>query len=157
MRRWIGPLVFAAVGVAIMVGLAAIEQPIEARIIGATIIEGSTESANGAVRWDIEYLPDEERPDLSRNDATVLISREVVVDAGKVIDVWPLGDGFATVESPVERLSWPDYLLAASLGFLFGFVVRSTLDGYGYVRGDGEPGSKPVVPVGEERGFYWRS
>jgi hypothetical protein len=81
----------------------------------------------------------------------------MIVDADDIIDVWPLGDGLATVESPVERLSWPDYLLAALLGFLLGFVVRSTLDGYGYVRGDGEPGSKPEVPVGEERGFHWRT
>lgn len=141
-----------------MVGLAAVEQPVEARIIGGTLVEGSADSAgNGAVRWDIEYLPDEATPTLSRKVATVLMTREMIVDADGTIDVWPLGDGLATVDSPVSRLSWPDYLLAALLGFLLGFVVRSTLDGYGYVRGDGEPGSKPEVPVGEERGFYWRT
>lgn len=136
-----------------MVGLAAIEQPVEARII-----EGTAESVGtDGSRFDVEYLPDETRPASSRKVAKVLMAREMVVDAEGTIDVWPLGDGLATVESPVARLSWLDYLLAALLGFLLGFVVRATLDGYGYVRGDGEPGSKPEVPVGEERGFYWRT
>jgi hypothetical protein len=153
MRRWIGPLVFSVMAVAIMVGLAAIEQPVEARII-----EGTEELVGtDASRFDIEYLPDEASPALSRKVVTVLIAHGMVVDADGTIDVWPLGDGLATVESPISRLSWPDYLLAALLGFLLGFVVRSTLDGYGYVRGDGEPGSKPEVPVSEERGFYWRT
>jgi hypothetical protein len=153
MRRWIGPLVFAGMGVAIMVGLAAIEQPVEARII-----EGTEELVGtDASRFDVEYFPDEASPALSRKVATVHTTREMIVDADGTIDVWPLGDGLATAESPVARLSGPDYLLAALLGFLLGFVVRSTLDGYGYVRGDGEPGSKPEVPVGEERGFYWRT
>jgi hypothetical protein len=153
MRRWIGPLVFSVMAVAIMVGLAAIEQPVEARII-----EGTEELVGtDASRFDIEYLPDEASPALSRKVATVHTTREMIVHADMTIDVWPLGDGLATVESPVSRLSSPDYLLAALLGFLLGFVVRSTLDGYGYVRGDGEPGSKPEVPVSEERGFYWRT
>lgn len=153
MRRWIGPLAFAVMGVAIMVGLASIEQPVEAKIIGGTEQLVGTDAS----QFDVEYLPDEARPAQSGKTATVLTTREMIVDADGTIDVWPLGDGLATVESPVSRLSWPDYLLAALLGFLLGFVVRSTLDGYGYVRGDGEPGSKPEVPVGEERGFYWRT
>lgn len=153
MRRWIGPLAFAVTAVAFMVGLAAIEQPVEARIIEGT---GELVGTEGS-RFDVEYLPDEARPAQSRRIATVETRGHFLVDADGTIDVWPLGDGLATLESPVSRLSWPDYLLAALLGFLLGFVVRSTLDGYGYVRGDGEPGSKPEVPVGEERGFYWRT
>jgi hypothetical protein len=104
-----------------------------------------------------EYRLDEGNLDSATEVATLLGQGEIIFDADLTIDVWPLGDGFATVESPVSRLSWPDYLLVSMLGFLLGLVVRATLDGYGYVRGTGEPGSKPEVAVGEERGFYWRS
>ena len=50
-----------------------------------------------------------------------------------------------------------DYLLGAGIGLLLGVVMVMTIRGYGYVRGDGEPGSKPHIPVGEEEGFYWRT
>ncbi len=153
MRRWIGPFAFALVGVAIMVALAAIEQPVEARII-----EGTGELiGTDASQFDVEYRPYAGDDGSALEIATVLTRGHFLVDADGTMDVWLLGDGLATMESPVSRLSWPDYVLVASLGFLLGLVVRATLDGYGYVRGDGEPGSKPEVPVGEERGFYWRT
>lgn len=139
-------------GVAIMVALAAIERPVE-----ATIIAGTEELVGtDASRFDVEFRLDE--GDGSATEvATVLTRGEFIVDADGTLDVWLLGDGLATLVPPLSRLSWIDYLVVALLGFALGLVVRSTLDGHGYVRGDGEPGSKPEVPVGEERGFYWRS
>lgn len=65
--------------------------------------------------------------------------------------------GMANLFDPPYMMTTGDYILAAVLGFLLGLVVLGSLRGYGYVRGDGEPGSKPEVPVGEERGFYWRT
>jgi hypothetical protein len=46
MRRWIGPLAFALLGVAIMVALASIEQPVEATIIAAELVGNDG-------RWDV--------------------------------------------------------------------------------------------------------
>jgi hypothetical protein len=133
-----------------MVLWANLQQPVVTNIIESS----ATPDADGLVEVRI-VIPS------PRSEATetrlVRIPPERVDDG--TLEIWwadQIG-GEILLEDPGDQVTTGDYILGAGLGFLLGLVVLGSLRGYGYVRGDGEPGSKPKVPVGEERGFYWRT
>lgn len=126
-----------------------LQQPVMAHIVEAS----ATPSSEGFVEVRIVFPS---RLNEGSEYRRVQIPEAQLVDATIPI-WWADGDGEEILlEDPRLDLAG-HYAFAGGLGFLLGLVVLGSLRGYGYVRGDGEPGSKPEVPVGEERGFYWRT
>jgi hypothetical protein len=148
--EWLGPFVFAGLAVVALVIFANLQQPVMADIIETS----ATPVGDGLVEVLI-VLPS---PDAERTETRLVRISEEQVDDGTLAIWWAdeVG-GEVLLEDPRYEPTAGTYLLAAGLGFLLGLVVLGSLRGYGYVRGDGEPGSKPEVPVGEEQGFYWRT
>lgn len=150
---WLVPLVTAALGVGVLLAFANLQSdPIEA----AVIQEGAESKPGGLIEaqvtWSYPWTPDQVEVE------TVKITQEEF-DSGSV-PIWvstsSAGSDF-TLTDPTYQPVLGDYILAIVIGGLLGVVMVMTMRGYGYVRGDGEPGSVPHVDVGEERGFYWRT
>lgn len=144
-------LVTAALG-ALVVFVMAAAQP-DVVEVGATVVAG-TSSPIGGDRAEVDIT-------WSSPDQPVKVTETVVVPRSEmddgIVSVWVDSRGEWSLVDPTYEPSAGDYLLAVGIGLLFGFVMVMTIRGYGYVRGDGEPGSKPEFPVSEDRGFYWRT
>ncbi len=150
---WLVPFVTAALAVGALLVFASFQlDPIDADVIE----EGARPTSGGLVEaqvtWSYPWSADEVEVE------TVKITQEEF-EAGTV-PIWvsrtSSGSEF-TLTDPTYHPVLGDYILAIVIGGLLGVVMVMTMRGYGYVRGDGEPGSVPHVDVGEERGFYWRT
>lgn len=64
------------------------------------------------------------------------------------------GDYRVAVPSGVD---WVVTGFAGLVGALFGVAVVGASAGFGFVRGQGEPGTMTQTDVSEAHGFYWRS
>ncbi|CAN5807736.1 hypothetical protein BH23ACT4_BH23ACT4_16120 [soil metagenome] len=149
-RDWLGPFVFAVLAMVALAIFSTLQQPVMVDIIETN----ATADAGGLVEVRIA-LPS---PQGEGTQTRLVRIPEDQVDDGTLAIWWAdQAGGEILLEDPRYQWTTGHYLLAAGLGFLLGLVVVGSLRGYGYVRGDGEPGSKPEVPVGEERGFYWRT
>ncbi len=147
--EWLGPFVFAGLAVLALAIFSTLQQPVIVDIIDTAATSGD----DGLVEVRIA-IPS---PQAGGETRRVRIPEDQVDDG--TLEIWWADEAGGEILLDDPRYQWTtgDYLLAAGLGFLLGLVVLGSLRGYGYVRGDGEPGSKPEVAVGEERGFYWRT
>ncbi|HEY5890133.1 MAG TPA: hypothetical protein VIW94_05485, partial [Acidimicrobiia bacterium] len=124
--------------------------------VQAEIVAGSERPVSGTevvvdIVWSFPSTPGQ------IETATVRVPSTQVEDG--FAEVWPDRQdaaGFTTVD-PNYQLTPGDYVMALVIGALLGVVMVMTMRGYGYVRGTGEPGSRPKVDVAEDRGFYWRT
>lgn len=147
---WLGPFVFAGLAMVALGIFSTLQQPVMVDMIET----GATPGADGLVEVRIA-LPS---PQAEGTETRLVRIPEDQVDDGTLAIWWAdEAGGEILLEDPRYQWTTGDSLLAAGFGFLLGLVVLGSLRGYGYVRGDGEPGSKPEVAVGEERGFYWRT
>ncbi|REK10979.1 MAG: hypothetical protein DWQ40_12555 [Actinobacteria bacterium] len=135
-------------GLSVFPALTVFDRPIEADIVEAT----AEPRGEGVVAVTIAY---ESRTVGGTELAEVEIRNERLAE--ETVSIWVAFDGSVTTETPLSRLGWIHFALGGGIGLLLGLVTIFTLRGYGYVRGDGAPGSTPRVPVGEEEGFYWRT
>ncbi len=125
--------------------------PVQAQVVAGSETPVSDTEVVVDIVWSFPSNPDQ------IETATVTIP-ELQVDEG-FVEVWrheSSDSGFTTVD-PNYQLTPGDYVLVLVLGALLGVVMVMTVRGYGYVRGTGEPGSRPKVDVAEDRGFYWRT
>lgn len=149
-REWLGPLGFAILAVVGLAILSTLQQPVIVDIIDT----GATPGTDGLVEVRIVLPPAQS----GGSEVRLVRIPEGQVEDGTLAIWWAdqVG-GEVLLEDPRYQWTVGHYLLAAGFGLLLGLVVLGSLRGYGYVRGTGEPGSKPEVAVGEERGFYWRT
>lgn len=148
--RWLVPLVVAALAVVALWGF----HNLPSDSIPATIIESTaSEPVDGQVDVTISFSFPSNPETIERRQVTI---SEDQLDTG-VIPIWVVSGDTFSLKEPGMFLTPFDFVLAAVIGGLLGVVMVFTMQGYGYVRGDGEPGSRPEVPVGEEQGFYWRT
>ena len=124
--------------------------------VQAEIVAGSERPVSGTevvvdIVWSFPSTPDQ------IETATVRVPPSLVDDG--FVEVWPDNEDAAgfTIVDPSYHLTPGDYVMTLVLGALLGVVMVMTIRGYGYVRGTGEPGSRPQVDVAEDRGFYWRT
>lgn len=142
--------VFAGLGVIAFVlanGLQA--GPTDAEILAESAVDVGNGEVEVRIEWSFLATPQTTEFETVRIPASALDTESV--------PIWRLPDGAFTLDDPTHHLGPGDYAMGAVLGALLGFVVVSTLRGYGYVRGTGEPGSMTTNEVREDRGFYWRS
>lgn len=125
--------------------------PVEAEIVAGSENPVSDTEVAVDIIWSFPSTPDQ----IETATARIPLSQ---IDEG-FVEVWRDREedaGFTTID-PTYQLTPGDYVLALVLGALLGVVMVMTIRGYGYVRGTGEPGSRPKVDVAEDRGFYWRT
>lgn len=144
------PLVFAALAVGLL--LVIVNRPVNP--VMAEIERTTVTIVNGEMQARIKWPAGETEVHL----VDVVIPPQYQTEATVPIDVF--SDGTIEIRDSDQGFRVPPTLLVAIfalIGAVFGLVVASSLRGYGYLRGTGEPGSMQPADVDEDRGFYWRS
>jgi hypothetical protein len=146
-------MIIPLVGIIAVFGMVFIHRvvnpPVEAQILAETATSTADGLVEVTIQWTFVSSPDDVET------ATVRVT-QTQLDEGTIL-VWRDGKDRITTVDPRYQLNAGDYILAFALGALLGAVMVMTVRGYGYVRGTGEPGSRPSVDVAEDRGFYWRT
>lgn len=147
-RGWVllGLVAVPALAVSVLLWLGQPPEPFTAEVVGSSVSQ-TDEGLVGDVRWVDE--------DGVRRVRSFSLTEDHVT-SGTVLLVST--EGQVRVFDP-SRDTGPSPLtvtVTAVIALLFAVVVLSTLRGFGFVRGTGQPGEMTRDEVKESHAFYWR-